>query len=120
VANEGSDGNVSGDAGSSEDRFLSGTGLYVLGNSIRREILRQLHRAGEARSAVRLSESMAVEGTTISYHLKVLQRHDFVLLAEERNDRGFPERFFVSMVADNECIVAILTKTERDDQDVRR
>jgi DNA-binding transcriptional ArsR family regulator len=99
---------------------ISSTLLRALNHPVRRETLRVLHRSPCPKSAIQLSHFIAVSGTMVSYHLKVLAELGAVTRVEERRVRGAREKFFVSEVARNRRIVAILADVEGEDDGMRR
>lgn len=60
---------------------------------LRRQLLRRLREPGSAAS---LSEAMKLPRQRIGYHLKVLERAGLIVVAGERQRRGFTEHLFAA------------------------
>jgi DNA-binding transcriptional ArsR family regulator len=70
--------------------------LTALGSPLRRRILRQMH--GEAISPGKLADRMDVPLSTVSYHVRILDRCGALKLVEEKAVRGAVEHFYRSAV----------------------
>lgn len=94
--------------------------LEALNHSLRRKLLRALHCSDDARSPVQLSRIVGVEVSMTAYHVRTLARLGAVEKADSRHVRGARETFFVSRVAGNRQVIAILADTEAEDDEARR
>lgn len=70
--------------------------LTALGSPMRRRILRAME--GEATSPGKLSERMKVPLSTVSYHVRILERSGALKLVDEKAVRGAIEHFYRSAV----------------------
>lgn len=94
--------------------------IDALNHPLRRKLLRALQNADGARSPSQLTEILGEDIGNISYHMKVLVGRRAVRKARTRQVRGATENFFVSRVAANKRVVAILADTEGEDGGSRR
>lgn len=70
--------------------------LTALGSPLRRRILREMD--GDAISPGKLAERMNVPLSTVSYHVRILDRCGALELVEEKAVRGAVEHFYRSAV----------------------
>lgn len=110
---------TSGQAAKDENRGVTVDLIDALGHPLRREILRRLHESDGARSPSLLAECLGLGVSNVSYHMGVLAKLRAVKKTRSRQVRGARETFFVSRVAQNERVVAILADTEREDDEAR-
>lgn len=94
--------------------------IDAVNHPLRRKLLRALHNSDDARSPVQLSKVVGVEVGTIAYHMRALARLGAVEKTDSRHVRGARETFFVSRVAGNRQVIAILADTEAEDDEARR
>ncbi len=97
-------------------REMSPALLLALGHPLRREILRLLHGQEAAQSPTEFKEVINAPLTIVSYHARVLSKLDVIRLVRTRPSRGSTQHFYVSTVADNKQVAAILASTEEDDK----
>ncbi len=90
--------------------------ISALNHSLRRVILRRLHRTDRPLSPADLSRLVGVRVTNLSYHFNVLRQHRIVKVVDERPIRGAVEHFYESKVADNSLALEILRKTKAKDE----
>jgi DNA-binding transcriptional ArsR family regulator len=103
--------------GSSPDAVLASEHLIrALGHPIRREILRCLHAAGEARSPRELALTLGHDLQNLSYHIRVLKAVDAVALTDVFPKAGSMEHFYVSTVEENGGLRLVLAATARHDE----
>lgn len=93
--------------------------LRAVGHESRRRILRALHEADGPRSCKDLAAPLGKEIGHLAYHYKVLKECGTVEMTGSRPARGALERFYISIVRDNELVALSLKATAEEDQDVR-
>ena len=91
--------------------------IAALNHGMRRKLLRRLNGSSEPRSPVRLSKQLGADLGSVSYHMDVLSKCGAVALVDEEQVRGAMKHFFVSKVADNATVLAMLKETEDEDKD---
>lgn len=106
---------TNGSAARDENQRMTALLVKALNHPLRRKLLRELHRCGEARSPVQLSKTIDADVTNIDYHVKILASLGAAEKTGDRPVRGASENFFASTVADHRQMTAILADTERDD-----
>jgi len=84
---------------------------------LRRQILRLLHLSEDSSSPARLAEGLDEELSSVSYHVQVLKGFEAVKKVDERPVRGAIEHFYVSCVADDAKILALLDATKESDEE---
>src|SRR5262245_40494098 len=89
--------------------------IDAVNHPLRRKVLRALHDSNEALSPKRLAQILGEGLSNVSYHMKVLAKRHAVKKTRSRQIRGAREGFFVSRVAGNERVIAILADTEGED-----
>jgi DNA-binding transcriptional ArsR family regulator len=90
--------------------------IAALNHSLRREVLRRLHRAEKSLSPADLSRLVGIKVTNLSYHVTVLRQYRVVKMVDKRPVRGAIEHFYESKVADNPLALEILKKTRAKDE----
>jgi len=91
--------------------------ISALNHPLRRRILRSLHESGERSSPARLRERLGAELSCVSYHVTVLVGFGVLKSAGEQPVRGAIEHFYVSQVADDPAIKALLESTKESDEE---
>jgi hypothetical protein len=92
---------------------LSPTAQDALGHPLRRQILRALNESGQARSPgeIALATLPRASVSVISYHAQVLETCDSVAITGTRQVPGGVARLYVSKVAGDEQVAAVLQAT---------
>lgn len=103
--------NPSGDRPCNNDNLIA-----ALNHKLRRQTLRRLNRSASPLSPTNLSDEMEVPVGNVSYHMGVLRKCGAVSMVDERPVRGAVEHFFVSEVADNPAVQAMLDETKAQDE----
>jgi DNA-binding transcriptional ArsR family regulator len=89
--------------------------IRAIGAPKRRQILRTLHKAGEARSPNELSRAVNTSLGHVSYHVRVLSECGLVVLTDTRPRRGAVEHFYASTVIHDELVIKLLEDTRAED-----
>lgn len=97
---------------------LSATERDALGHRLRRQILRALNASVEPRSAseIRAAVLPQVSLSAIGYHTRVLEACGSVVLSGARPARTGINRLYVSKLAGNERVDAVLQATRSRDR----
>jgi DNA-binding transcriptional ArsR family regulator len=82
----------------------------------RRQILRALHKAGEARSPNELSRAGGTSLGHVYYHVKVLTECGAIALTDTQPRRGAVEHFYASTVNDDKLVGKLLEDTRVEDE----
>lgn len=90
--------------------------ITALDHKLRRCILRSLHESDEPSSPARLAKTLEAPLSNVSYHVTVLRGFGTVEKSDEQQVRGTIEHFYVSLVADDPKILAILEATREEDE----
>lgn len=90
--------------------------IEALGHPIRRELLRELHRAGEEMSPTQLCEIVGKQVSNVDYHINVLADRGILRRTKVRRVRGFKQNFYVSEVSEHKQVASILADTEKGDR----
>lgn len=102
------------------NRKVSPTLLECLAHPVRREALRVLHRSPVALSPAEMAkDSIDFSLAGLSHHVRVLDRMN-VVRRERVEEKVVTKSFYVSNVAENDIVVAILAATEEDDEYLAR
>jgi hypothetical protein len=89
---------------------------HALGNPARREILRVLNDAGEAKTAMELADLVpAVKVSSLKYHLLVLEKESCVSRAGELALANGMAPTYVASVGDDQFVIDILNGTRGED-----
>lgn len=104
-----------GDEGQMPDDFDSNL-IRALNHRVRRDILRALHASEDPLSPARLAETTGEPLSKVSYHVRILATLKTIVLDSERQVRGSIEHLYVSAVADDEQVVALLEATLKSDE----
>lgn len=91
--------------------------IKALKSPLRRVILRELHRVGEARSPAEIAAQHPVKLSDTSYHFRTLQKHKMVALTGTRPSRGALEHFYASTVNDDALVISLLESTKKEDEE---
>ena len=83
---------------------------------LRRQILRELHKAGQALSPRELSLPLNYPLSNISYHVRVLRDAHALALTDAVPVRGSMEHFYASTVEDDHWVRSVLEADERQDE----
>lgn len=95
----------------------SGRKIKACDHRMRRRILRLLHLSsplGHSEVARILEEPVG----RVGYHLKLLEALGTAELVRDRQVRGAAERFYASLVEEDELVQAMLIATRREDDAV--
>jgi DNA-binding transcriptional ArsR family regulator len=98
-----------------QQRSMSPALIQALNHPVRRQILRSLHEEAN-QSSTGLMGSVATGLSNLSYHVKVLHELGVIRRTGARQVRGARERFYASVVVDNELSLSILSATTKDDK----
>jgi DNA-binding transcriptional ArsR family regulator len=90
--------------------------IHALNHRTRRCILRALHASRGPSSPTRIAKALQMGLSNSSYHMNVLARFRTVKRVDEKQVRGAMEHFYVSTVADNPNVLAILEATRAEDE----
>jgi DNA-binding transcriptional ArsR family regulator len=90
--------------------------MKALRHRLRRQILRALHAAKEARSPRELADALGCKRSNVSYHVGILQELHVVALTDEVPRGGTTERFYASTVSEDGGLCLVLIATERSDE----
>lgn len=113
-------GGANGVGARTEDEGVTAAWIDVLNHSLRREILRRLHESDKAVSPSHVASILGEDVSNVSYHMNVLAKRRAIKKTGIKQVRGARENFFVSKVAGNKRVVAILADTEEEDRGARR
>jgi DNA-binding transcriptional ArsR family regulator len=83
---------------------------------LRREILRTLHEAEEARSPRELALALDCGLSSASYHVRVLADTHILALTDAMSARGSTEHFYASAVEDDGWLQLVLIATQGRDR----
>jgi DNA-binding transcriptional ArsR family regulator len=89
--------------------------VAAINHKVRRRMLRLLNEAEDPLSPTMITDLLEMQLSNVSYHMNVLRKCDAVAVVEEKQVRGAVEHFYVSKVADNAAVEAMLEETEADD-----
>ena len=95
---------------------MSSALLYAIQNPLRREMLRVLNAAMGSVTPKEISDRIPWDVEDIAFHVRVLEERNLARCAGTRRVRGATEHFYVSKVAKNDLLAAILAGTEKDDR----
>ena len=90
--------------------------IQALNHRTRRQILRRLAGRGACLSPAEVSRDTGKHLSGVSYHFRVLAKHGAVEEVDSEPARGSLEHFFVSLVARNTQVKAILAATKAADE----
>ncbi len=95
--------------------------VSAVSHEMRRRILREMHDRDDDSpiSPAQLSNKFSAPLSTVSYHVRVLERYGAIRLVDERQVRGALEHFYLSLIRDNPTLRALLDETEQMDQESR-
>lgn len=84
--------------------------LYALNHEIRRDIVKLLIHGPPQASPIRVSRSMNMKVSKLSYHFRVLHDNDLLELVDEQPKRGAVEHFYglAPHVAEDPIVQAVL------------
>lgn len=99
------------------DRGMSSALIQALDHPLRRRVLRLFNKNTEW-SPADLTMSLSAELGNLSYHMKVLSDLGVTRQTRTEKVRGTTKHFYVSVVADNKLVRAILAKTKDDDKSI--
>jgi DNA-binding transcriptional ArsR family regulator len=82
----------------------------------RRQLLRILHGAGEARSPNELAKELGTNVSKVSYHFKTLTKCGALEMTDRRQVRGAVEHFYASTLMDDQMVATLLAATRDEDE----
>lgn len=97
-------------------RTLTPALLHALNHPVRRHILRALSAPEMELSPSDISKALGTHLSNLSYHARTLSEQDVLCCTQEIQVRGSTQHFYVSNVAGNRLVNAILAEIEKDDQ----
>lgn len=97
------------------EREMTPALIYALNHSTRRQIMRMLDAEDLEMSPSEMADSIRAGLSALSFHAKVLLELGITRCTRTRQVRGVYESFYVSNVAGNELVAAILARTAVDD-----
>ncbi|HEX5930045.1 MAG TPA: helix-turn-helix domain-containing protein [Solirubrobacterales bacterium] len=90
--------------------------VLVLNHRLRRDILRRLHDAGEARSPRELAALLGLDLADLAHHVAVLRAVGAVRPTDTIFESGVSEHFYASTLEADGGIGLVLVATERQDE----
>jgi DNA-binding transcriptional ArsR family regulator len=90
--------------------------VQALVHPLRREILRVLHEAGEARSPRELTLALGCALPDVSYHVAVLADINVLILTDAGTAGGSTEHYYASAVGDDGGLLLLLIATQGRDR----